>query len=87
MPLSNPNRTTPNSGARGRRRVLLRALRDDGGRGQAVVDHLAVCRVEDRCDEYIFFFDREALSGLETRARRTGREISDCNSRARLGLV
>ena len=87
MPLSNPNRTTPNSGARGRRRVLLRALRDDGGRGQAVVDHLplAVCRVEDRC--YLFFFDREALSGLETRARRTGREISDCNSRARLGLV
>ena len=30
-------------------------------------------------------FDRKALLGLETRARRTGRETSDCNSRARLG--
>ena len=31
------------------------------------------------------FFDRKALLGLETRARRTGRETSDCKSRARLG--
>ena len=29
--------------------------------------------------------DRKALLELETRARRTGRETSDCNSRARLG--
>ena len=30
-------------------------------------------------------FDRKALLEPETRARRTGRETSDCNSRARLG--
>ena len=30
-------------------------------------------------------FDRKALLELETRARRTGRETSDCNSRERLG--
>ena len=30
-------------------------------------------------------FDRNVFLGLETRARKTGRETSDCNSRARLG--
>ena len=34
---------------------------------------------------YNHFFDRKALLEPETRARRTGRETSDCNSRARLG--
>ena len=34
---------------------------------------------------FFFSFYEVALLELETRARRTGRETSDCNSRERLG--